>query len=264
MKPRDTAGKAAEEEEADPHYSVCQASPPQVSRRRRSRSTLFRLSGLTASGQQKKKKQIHTIPSIRPHRLRSAAEEEADPHYSVCQASPPQVSRRRRSRSTQFRLSGLTASGQQQKKKQIHTIPSVRPHRLRSAEEEEADPHYSVCQASPPQVSRRRRSRSTLFRLSGLTASGQQKKKKKQIPTIPSVRPHRLSGLVVRRRPGERQPWVESPLLSGIFLNSDNSNDRTERRNVKFLQSPLCAANCLQHVRSSGLNAVECKARATH
>ena len=29
-----------------------------------------------------------------------------------------------------------------------------------------------------------------------------------------------------------------------------------------FLQSPHCAANCLQHVRSSGLGAIVCKARA--
>ena len=31
-----------------------------------------------------------------------------------------------------------------------------------------------------------------------------------------------------------------------------------------FLQSPHCAANCLQHVRSSGLGAIVCKSRATN
>ena len=31
-----------------------------------------------------------------------------------------------------------------------------------------------------------------------------------------------------------------------------------------FLQSPHSAANCLQHVRSSGTGAIVCKSRATH
>ena len=31
-----------------------------------------------------------------------------------------------------------------------------------------------------------------------------------------------------------------------------------------FLQSPHCAANCLQHVRSGGQGAVVCDSRATH
>ena len=31
-----------------------------------------------------------------------------------------------------------------------------------------------------------------------------------------------------------------------------------------FLQSPHCAANCLQHVRSSGPGTIVCKSRATH
>ena len=31
-----------------------------------------------------------------------------------------------------------------------------------------------------------------------------------------------------------------------------------------FLQSPHSAANCLQHVRSSGPDAIVCKSRATH
>ena len=32
----------------------------------------------------------------------------------------------------------------------------------------------------------------------------------------------------------------------------------------RFLQSPHCAANCLQHVRSSGQGAIICKSRSTH
>ena len=31
-----------------------------------------------------------------------------------------------------------------------------------------------------------------------------------------------------------------------------------------FLQSPRCAASCLQHVRSSGQGAIVCNSRATH
>ena len=31
-----------------------------------------------------------------------------------------------------------------------------------------------------------------------------------------------------------------------------------------FLQSPHCAANCLQHIRSSGPGAIVCKSHATH
>ena len=37
-----------------------------------------------------------------------------------------------------------------------------------------------------------------------------------------------------------------------------------ERRKSRFLQSPHCAANCLQHARSNGPGAVVCKSRATH
>ena len=49
--------------------------------------------------------------------------------------------------------------------------------------------------------------------------------------------------------------------------NSNNSHHhhyRTERRNSRFLQSPHCPANRLQHVRSSGQCASVCKSRATH
>ena len=37
-----------------------------------------------------------------------------------------------------------------------------------------------------------------------------------------------------------------------------------ERLNSRFLQSPHCAANCLQQVRSSGPGAIVSKSRATH
>ena len=33
---------------------------------------------------------------------------------------------------------------------------------------------------------------------------------------------------------------------------------------IAFLQPHHCATNCLQHVRSSGHGAIECKSRATH
>ena len=45
--------------------------------------------------------------------------------------------------------------------------------------------------------------------------------------------------------------------------NYNNNNNRIERRNLRFLQSH-CAANCLQHVCSSGQGAIVCKSRATH
>ena len=40
----------------------------------------------------------------------------------------------------------------------------------------------------------------------------------------------------------------------------DNNNDHIKRRNLRFLQSPHCAANCPQHVCSSGKG----KSRATY
>ena len=46
--------------------------------------------------------------------------------------------------------------------------------------------------------------------------------------------------------------------------NDDNSNNRIEGHNLRCLQSPHCATNCLQHVRSSGPGAIMCKSRATH
>ena len=46
--------------------------------------------------------------------------------------------------------------------------------------------------------------------------------------------------------------------------NNNNNNNRNERSSSRFLKSPHCAAKCLQHVRSSGPDAIECKSRATH
>ena len=47
-------------------------------------------------------------------------------------------------------------------------------------------------------------------------------------------------------------------------LNSNNNNNLIERRKSRFLQSPHCAANSLQDVRSSGQGAIACISRATH
>ena len=45
--------------------------------------------------------------------------------------------------------------------------------------------------------------------------------------------------------------------------DNDNNNNRIQRRNSRFfLQSPHCAANCLQHVRSSCQDEIVCKSRA--
>ena len=53
-----------------------------------------------------------------------------------------------------------------------------------------------------------------------------------------------------------------------VHQNNDNNdydnNDRMVRRNSRCLHSPHCAANCLQHVRSSGQGATVFKSRATH
>ena len=46
--------------------------------------------------------------------------------------------------------------------------------------------------------------------------------------------------------------------------NNNNNNNRIERRNSRYLGSSHCAANCLQHVRSSGPGAIVCKSRAAH
>ena len=46
--------------------------------------------------------------------------------------------------------------------------------------------------------------------------------------------------------------------------NNNNNNNSTETSNLRFLQSPHCTRNCLQHVRSSGPGAIVCKSSATH
>ena len=49
------------------------------------------------------------------------------------------------------------------------------------------------------------------------------------------------------------------------YNDNSNNNILILRRNSRFfLQSPHCAANRLQHVRSSGQGAVVCKSLATH
>ena len=52
-------------------------------------------------------------------------------------------------------------------------------------------------------------------------------------------------------------------IMIRIMIITTNS-DRTERRNLRLFQSPHCAANCLQHTRSSGHGAIVCKSRATN
>ena len=49
-----------------------------------------------------------------------------------------------------------------------------------------------------------------------------------------------------------------------IKIKNKNNNNRIQRRYSRFLQSPHSAANCLQHVRSSGPGAIVCKSRETH
>ena len=41
-------------------------------------------------------------------------------------------------------------------------------------------------------------------------------------------------------------------------------NDHVQRHNSRFLQSPHCAANCLQHILSSGMGTIMCKSSTTH
>ena len=43
--------------------------------------------------------------------------------------------------------------------------------------------------------------------------------------------------------------------------DDDDDDDRIERHNSRFSQSAHCAANCLQHARSSGQGAIVCKPR---
>ena len=53
------------------------------------------------------------------------------------------------------------------------------------------------------------------------------------------------------------------------FTRCRNETEKEEESHSKalfeiFWQSPLCVANCLQHVRSRGPGAIVCKSRATH
>ena len=61
-------------------------------------------------------------------------------------------------------------------------------------------------------------------------------------------------------------PRIESSkhLCPAKLKTRYNHNNRIQRRNSSFLQSPHCSANRLQHDRSSGSGAVVCKSRATH
>ena len=52
--------------------------------------------------------------------------------------------------------------------------------------------------------------------------------------------------------------------LTGPISNISSNNDRIEKRNWRFLQSPHCVMTCLQHVCCSGQGAIMCKSRATH
>ena len=55
-----------------------------------------------------------------------------------------------------------------------------------------------------------------------------------------------------------------------FYCKRNNNDNRIQRRYSRvfffffFLQSPHSAANCFQHVRSSGPGATVCKSRATH
>ena len=62
------------------------------------------------------------------------------------------------------------------------------------------------------------------------------------------------------------RPDVISTVLASLSNNNNNNNNnnRIERRNLRFLQSLHCAANCLQHIHSSGLGAIVCKPRVAH
>ena len=54
------------------------------------------------------------------------------------------------------------------------------------------------------------------------------------------------------------------PSLSSMLECGFESRLGLEVSGFSVWQSPHCAANCLQHVRSSGQGAVVCKSRATH
>ena len=57
------------------------------------------------------------------------------------------------------------------------------------------------------------------------------------------------------------------PISTGAWRGNNSNNDDNDhiaRRNLRFLQSPHCATNCLQHIHSSGQGAVVCKSYANH
>ena len=58
--------------------------------------------------------------------------------------------------------------------------------------------------------------------------------------------------------------FLSSSSFEQTLYNYNNNNNRIERRNSRFSQSPHCAANWLQHVRSFDPGAIVCKPRATH
>ena len=47
-------------------------------------------------------------------------------------------------------------------------------------------------------------------------------------------------------------------------LSRETCDDLIERRKSRFIRSPHCATNRLQHVRSSGEGGIVCRSRATH
>ena len=57
---------------------------------------------------------------------------------------------------------------------------------------------------------------------------------------------------------------LTSRLMSLHKDDNNNNNNRIEMCNLRFWQSPNCAANCLQHIRSSGPGAIMFRSRATH
>ena len=57
---------------------------------------------------------------------------------------------------------------------------------------------------------------------------------------------------------------LQTPVVLSTRENNDNDNDCIERHDSRVLQSPHCAKNCLQHVRSSWQCAIVCKSNATH
>ena len=60
---------------------------------------------------------------------------------------------------------------------------------------------------------------------------------------------------------GPSQLWWE---ISNNNSNNDDNNDCIERHNSRFLQSPHCTINSLQHVCWSSQGTTVCKSHATH